>query len=390
MRRLRVGKPYNCSVSVSFINRILVLLGAAGLFITSYLTYAHVTNTTMWCSAGSACDLVAARPESKWFGIPVAAFGLLGYLILFALAGVRSLAWEKFGPGAVKLGTLVSGVGFLVSVFLVLTLKFKLNLNCDWCFASAGVMTLTFLLHLALRKARTPEGDPPLIDAVIVPFAAVAALGMAAVSLSDRPQLPPQMNVNTAPLTYERLIPHPSYLKEGSNARVTLVEIADFYCPACRSMFPAIDALKRQYPDTLSVGYRSLPLFKVPGHENSLAASLAAEYARRQGKYWEFLGAMYSEGADQAVRSDLRLADILDNFELDGKAWLDTYRDTSSQMFKDLDQGIKLFDEIRLSSTPTFVLFIDKKDPLVVDGMRLVSILEAPPYKDLLGSGTRR
>ncbi len=377
-------------MGVSFINRILVLLGAAGLFITSYLTYAHLTNTTMWCSAGSACDVVAARPESKWFGIPVAVFGLIGYLILFALAGVRSLAWDRFGPVAVKLGTLVSAIGFIASAFLVYTLKFRLNLNCDWCFASAGTMTLTFLLHLALQKAKAPQGDPPLIDAVVVPFAAVAALGMAAVSLSDRPQLPPQLQVDLAPLTYERLIPEPSYLREGSKARVTLVEIADFYCPACRSMFPAIDALKRQYPDTLSVGYRSLPLFKTPGHENSLAASLAGEYARRQGKYWEFLNAMYSEGADQAVRSDLKLADVLDNFDLDGKKWLATYRDTNSQMFKDLDQGLKLFEEIKLRSTPTFVLYIDKKDPLVVDGLRLVSILEAPPYKGLLGDGTRR
>lgn len=371
-------------MSAAIVNRVLVVLAAIGLFITSSLTIAHATSTVVPCGAGSACDALWARSESKFLGIPLAHYGLAGYLVLFALAGARSLAWKRFGPLASKLGLAVSGFGFAVSVYLVLTLLTKLHMNCQWCFGSAITMTLTFIGHLVLVKCKAPESEPSMLDALLVPFSLVASMGIAAVMLDGQPKLDPYRNAKVEVLTYERLVPAESYFDGKSTARVTMVEIADFYCPACRSMSKVVRSIKDTYKDNINLAYRSLPLFNTPGHENSLAAALASEYARSKGKYWDFIHAMFTDGAEDAIRSDISLAELLDRLGMNGDEWKSTYQDTKSSMFNDVDQGMKLFEEADIHTTPTFVIFIDKKDPVVVDQQRMAAVLQASPYRELL------
>lgn len=371
-------------MSAALINRFLLILAAVGVCVASVVTFAHYGNKVMPCGAGSACDALAMRPESKWFGIPVAAFGLVAYLVLFVLAALRAMAWPKFGPMASKVGFWISGVGFAISGFLVYSLLVQLQLKCDWCFASAATMTLTFIGHLLLMKAKAPEGEVPMTDVALTPLALVAAFAVAGTLISDKPDLPPTMNVDTSKLTFERLVPDPSYLSGNPEARLTIVEIADFYCPACRQMHQGLAQLRRDHPKTLAFAFRPLPLFQIPGHENSLAASLGAEYARVAGKYEEFQSVMWSEGADQGVRSPQAVADILDRIGLQGQQWFSMHQDPKQRMFQDLDQGLKLFEESGIRSTPTFVLYIDRKDPIVVDAIRLMRLLDSSPYKELL------
>ena len=93
---------------------------------------------------------------------------------------------------------------------------------------------------------------------------------------------------------------------------------------------------------------------------------------------------MWSEGADQGVRSPQAVADILDRIGLQGQQWFSMHQDPKQRMFQDLDQGLKLFEESGIRSTPTFVLYIDRKDPIVVDAIRLMRLLDSSPYKELL------
>ena len=375
---------YNPAVLATVVNRILVLLGAVGLFITTSLTYAHFSNTLVPCGAGNACEALWAQKESKLFGVSVAVYGLFGYAVLFALAGVRALAWDRFGKFATKAGLLVSSVGFVFTIYLVSTLIFKLHTSCQWCFGSAITMTLTFIGHLLLLKSVPKEGDPSMFDALLVPFSLVGSVGVALMMLADQPKFSPSESVKADVLVYEQLIPSPTYLDGASTGRVTLVEIADFYCGACRGMSKIIRSVKDSYGPNLNLAYRNFPIYNAPGHENSLAASLAAEYARSKGKYWDFIHAMFSDGAEEAVRSDITLAELLDRLQLDGAEWKKSYQSTKSPMFNDLDQGMKLFELAGIHTTPTFVIYIDKKDPVVVPGERLAAVLQASPYRELL------
>jgi protein-disulfide isomerase len=84
------------------------------------------------------------------------------------------------------------------------------------------------------------------------------------------------------------LIPGGETAIRSQGAKVALVEFADYECHYCavyeREVFPII---KREFIDTGQITYVYLdyPIEKL--HPLALKASVAAECARSQGKYWE-------------------------------------------------------------------------------------------------------
>jgi protein-disulfide isomerase len=66
---------------------------------------------------------------------------------------------------------------------------------------------------------------------------------------------------------------------------VTLTEFGDYECPSCGYYHPIVMELLRRYPEQLKLEYRHFPLIQI--HPNAMAASLAAEAAGDQGKFWE-------------------------------------------------------------------------------------------------------
>ena len=67
-------------------------------------------------------------------------------------------------------------------------------------------------------------------------------------------------------------------------APVTLVLFSDFQCPFCARVEPTLAQLQKAYPNDVRVVWKHLPL---PMHPQALPASIAAEAARQQGKFWE-------------------------------------------------------------------------------------------------------
>ena len=65
---------------------VLAVLGAG---IAAYLTVAHLTHTQVACVTGG-CETVQNSRYSELIGIPVAAIGLAGYVLIGASAGFRS------------------------------------------------------------------------------------------------------------------------------------------------------------------------------------------------------------------------------------------------------------------------------------------------------------
>src|SRR5438552_10318141 len=79
-------------------NRIISFLSMAGAGISGYLTLAHLRAVELGCSKIHGCEEVAQHWSAKGFGIPAlqaiptAAFGILMYLALLALAFMRAAA----------------------------------------------------------------------------------------------------------------------------------------------------------------------------------------------------------------------------------------------------------------------------------------------------------
>ncbi len=86
------------------------------------------------------------------------------------------------------------------------------------------------------------------------------------------------------------------WVKGPATAKLTLVEFADFQCPACGAYYPLVKEIAADYPKDLRVIFRHFPLTSI--HQNALLASKAAEAAGRQGKFWEMHDMLYQQQKD--------------------------------------------------------------------------------------------
>lgn len=69
------------------------------------------------------------------------------------------------------------------------------------------------------------------------------------------------------------------------DAPVLLVEYADYECPYCQQIQPALDKLAAEYRNKVAFAYKDVPL---PNHLRAQKAAEAAHCAGLQGKYWEY------------------------------------------------------------------------------------------------------
>jgi len=90
---------------------------------------------------------------------------------------------------------------------------------------------------------------------------------------------------------------------QGSvTAPVTVIEYSDFQCPACESFYWSVSRLlQEESSTTLRLVYRHFPL---PQHANAIPASMAAEAAGLQGKFWEMYDLIFKNHTDWTESSD--------------------------------------------------------------------------------------
>jgi uncharacterized membrane protein len=122
-------------------------LALVGIGITTYLLSVRASGATLSCTTGG-CETVQNSPYSEIFGFPVAALGLVGYVVLLGAALAR-------GDLARLIGAVVALAAFAFSAYLVAVQVVVIGALCDWCLASDAVTTA--LAALALLRLRSPE-----------------------------------------------------------------------------------------------------------------------------------------------------------------------------------------------------------------------------------------
>ncbi|MBH1988607.1 MAG: thioredoxin domain-containing protein [Myxococcaceae bacterium] len=89
--------------------------------------------------------------------------------------------------------------------------------------------------------------------------------------------------INSGFGTQPQLIDLDGYSKGSPQAPITLVEFADFECAHCKTTTQTLDQLLKLHPRDLRLIYKHFPL---EGHKMAKQASLAAEAAGLQGRFW--------------------------------------------------------------------------------------------------------
>lgn len=82
------------------------------------------------------------------------------------------------------------------------------------------------------------------------------------------------------------------------DAKVVLVEYADFQCPGCGAAYPLLKQLTNDYKGRLLFVYRFMPLESI--HQHALLSAQASYAAYKQGKFWEMHDTLFSHQADWA------------------------------------------------------------------------------------------
>ena len=127
----------------------LVALSVTGAGVAGYLLFVRWTDTELLCSTGG-CEAVQSSEYAELLGLPVAAVGLAGYLLIGALA-LASGAVARAAAAALSLAALLFAAYLLVVQLVVI------EAVCDWCLASDALTSLIAIVAVArLLPARRP------------------------------------------------------------------------------------------------------------------------------------------------------------------------------------------------------------------------------------------
>lgn len=138
------------------------LLALVGLFVALYLwLHALGFGGPIKCGTGG-CDTVQTSQWAVLFGLPVAFYGVVGYLtiLVVSLMALRPVALPQRGWSTL-LAALAS-VGFLFTIYLTYLELFVIHAICRWCVGSAVIITAIWVVAVVglvgERRHRAAEG----------------------------------------------------------------------------------------------------------------------------------------------------------------------------------------------------------------------------------------
>jgi protein-disulfide isomerase len=131
-----------------------------------------------------------------------------------------------------------------------------------------------------------------------------------------------------------------------ADAKITLVEYADFECVACKQLSPIIEVVMNTYPNDVRLVWKDVP--NDSAHPNATTSSVAAHCAQLQGKFWEFSKALFDQ---QSILSDSKYSQIATSLGINVEKFNKcvTNKDTLPLVQKNLQEGL----DLGIIATPT-------------------------------------
>lgn len=138
------------------------------------------------------------------------------------------------------------------------------------------------------------------------------------------------------------------------NAKVTVIEYADYQCPACGRYKDVFQGLVKDYPGQVKLIFRN---FILPGHTDARAASGVALAAERQGKFWQVHSQLFERQTEWSGSGEKR-TEIFE--DIAKKAGLDLDKFRADLQSDDITKKIKFDMELgrahNLNATPTLII----------------------------------
>lgn len=135
---------------------VIAMLALIGFFVASYLSLWKIGWLgTLVCGTGS-CEVVQTSEHAFLFGLPVAFYGVGGFLSLFvaSVMGLQPRFLERRAPTVVLVA--LSAVGVALTGYLTYLEAFVIKAWCRWCLVSAALIAVIFVVALAGLRRGTP------------------------------------------------------------------------------------------------------------------------------------------------------------------------------------------------------------------------------------------
>jgi uncharacterized membrane protein/protein-disulfide isomerase len=351
----------------------IAFIAFAGIADSIYLSISHYRVYTdmgysSFCAISRAinCDTVSQSPYSIFLGVPVAAWGVMGYVFFLLFL---PFAWNKEAQKKRIWSILffVSLAFSIYSIILAFISTFYIHSYCIMCLLSYGISFMLLYYTWFIRRKFDKsslivglKGDIgflwkirkkvfsaffPYISFILILFIFFPAYW----------NLKPPLQSEDIPSG----ITEEGYPWLGAESpELTITEFTDYQCFQCKKMHFFLRQLVANYPNKIRLIHRHFPLdheynpiIKKPFHVGSGAMSIFAQYAQTQNKFWKMNDTLF-DIAGKKGRIDIK--------ELAGFVGLDHIALAASIQNKimrykvkhDISVGIKL----GINGTPAYVI----------------------------------
>ncbi len=296
--------------------RLLLGFGVLGLGAASMSSYVHYKlltdpSYTSFCDVNPAvsCTQAYLSPYGSVWGMPVALFGVLFFLLVLLLVGLGAREKSPARDSASAYVFALSSIGVAVVLYLAWASYIKLHTFCPLCattyvaviaifIISAGAtrIPMTTLPRRAVRDSRALVTSPlALLMVILLAVSAATMIGCfkhEAAPVAQEAAYPPLTDQQRLDLEkWWAVQPKVDLPIPNDGAKVLVVKFSDYMCPACRQTYEGYKPVLGKYLSGGEVRYvvKHYPLEaecnpKAPSnHFASCEAAAAVIMARSKG-----------------------------------------------------------------------------------------------------------
>ena len=361
---------------LAIIGLILSIKLAFIYYVANYEKYA----LSSFCSINDFidCDGAARSSVSQFWGIPLAYWGILFYILMLFLTVVDKLKQVKFlkflevfkSPMAyiASIGT----IAFAISMVLAGLSLFKIHKLCILCL-------ITYFIDLAIALIASRGQFRLLVEAfkqtmvdfidgakkytktfIVLMILGISFLCYSGITYNFVPNVKRQKSI----MKYHDIKFNPYRVKGNllgkEKADVVIDLYSDFVCPICYTNnimlhqavkeFSNIKVIHHNYPFDKECN----PYISVNMHPNACFMAKAALAAKNQGNYWEMSSLLY-ENQPKNEEDILKLAKQL---SFDKSKFMNDFSSKTTE--KEIEEELKKAIELGIDATPTMYINGDR------------------------------
>ena len=356
-----------------FHSTIVAVLALAGLVVTLFLSWSHYQSYTditysSFCAISQTinCDTVAQSPWSILFGLPVAVWGVFGYL-LFILFLIQAY---EYTPTRVPIWSLLSILGLkfsIISIYFGYISATKIRSYCILCILSYSISFLLFFYSYITHRR---FGNGALVANIkrsilylksstsnkIIFFIFFTIVSISIMNIPHYWQYSPPP-INNSFLTGITPKGHPWVGAE--HPELTIDEYTDYQCFQCYKIHYTLRQLIEKYPDRIRLVHHHYPMdhevnsvvVPEPFHVGSGKMAQLAIYAASKKKFWETNDLLYEIGRNKQTFNIKMVAEKTD-IPVEELAWALDSKEVKEILRYDIWHGMKL----GITGTPAFVI----------------------------------